>query len=263
MKAATVAILLWVAGATLSCAADPVWFEDHFATADGKPADFPGFKDPQASEPLPHAKGAGGAYTYSAFASGQKFDGYVLLGAKNGRGLIAKFARVQTTKTWRLADVPSGQILRFEMKGVVLGKPKRDEGNEGFGLSDNGASVHHLKDVNNIIWSFYRPRKEVGFIRPYVQWTGNRVSQPTADIHVPISTNPAQPDDFVIDCNPGGGVIAFRHNGETVYEFGDPKGLAELAEAPLAMVFNLTLDNVQTIEIAGWSLRLIDPNEKK
>lgn len=255
-----VAGLVWTA---LVRAADEVWFEDHFATADGKPAEYPGFKDFQATEPLPNAKGTGGGYNYFAYAYGQKFDGYVMLGAKKGQGLIAKFATVQTAKTWRLADVPAGKILRFEMKGVVVGKTKRDEVNEGFGLSDCGAIVHHLKDVNNIIWTFYRPRKEVGGIRPYVQWSGDRASVPTADISVNTSADTAKPDNFTIEYDPANDSITFLHNGESAYVFSDPKGMAALAEAPLAIVFCTTLDNIETIEMESWSLRLVDSGAKR
>ena len=243
-------------------AADTVWFADSFATADGRRAEYTGSKDLAATAPLPNARGAGGGYTYSAYACGRDFDGYVLLGAQGGAGLIAKFAMVQTTGTWRLADVPKGKILRLEMRGVAGGKPQRGECNEGFGLSDSAATVHHGKEVHNIIWTFYRPGQEPGGVRPYVQWAGSPYSADTAAIGARLSTNPYKPDDLAIEYDSGKGTIAFFHNRQTVYVFADPAGVAALAKVPLALVFRTALDNVQTIEMAGWSLKIVDAEAK-
>ena len=217
-----------------------------------------GAATPQATAPLPNAKGVGGDYRYSAFAQGWRYNGYVLLGVENGSGLAAKGAKAQTVKTWRLADVPKGKILRFEMRGVSAGKPRRAESNGGFGLSDNAATVIHTQDAHNIIWAFYRPGEKPGGVRPYLQWPGSRYSADTAKVNAKISNTRAKPDDLAIEYDPDKGSIAFLHNQQTIYVFTDPKGVEALSKAPLAIVFRINSDNIQTVEMAGWSLKLID-----
>jgi hypothetical protein len=245
-----------------SAAADTVWFEDAFATGGGKPAEHTGVKDPAATLPLPHVSGAGGDYLCSAYASGRDFDGYILRGANLGSGLIARFAMVQTTNTWRLADVPKGSILRFEMKGVSVGKAQRAEANEGFGLSDSRATVIHSKPAHNIIWTFYRPGQKPGGVRPYVQWPGNPYSSDTSPISAKLSTNPYKPDDLAIAYDPGKGAITFFHNRKPVYVFSDPQGIEALAKAPLAIVLRTNVNNIRQVEMAEWSLKLIDAVDK-
>ncbi|MDD5707063.1 MAG: hypothetical protein PHR35_14155 [Kiritimatiellae bacterium] len=241
-------------GFRLAEAADAVWFEDAFATADGRQADYPGTLDPQVVGVLPNATGVGGGYTWSAWANSHAMDGYVLLGANEGKGLAAKFAKVQTTNSWRLADVPTGMVLRFEMQGVAVGAARRSEANEGFGLSDGGAVVAHARPLHSIIWTFYRPGQRPGAVRPYVQWPGNPYSGETSKLAVPLSTDPYQPDDLAIEFEPAKGTIAFLHNGDVVYVFSNPEGIAALSRVPLPIVFSIGTDNIKTLSLAGWRL---------
>lgn len=261
-------LCLFMVSTAFSETGGATWFEGNFLTEDGSPLGYGGTRDYTEKETLQNTKGVGGDYVFSAIGKIPGFDGFVEVGSRNGAGLTIKNGEIQTANSWSLADVPRGKVLRFEAKGVYFDKDITDRessGYQGFGLSTDRAVINHdSKDDNGFFWTFYGVERGEDVIRPYVQMPERRFSQETKEIKAAISTDPQNPDTFVIEFDPQKECVRFFMNTVEIYSyFFDEVSLKQMLGSKIRIAYyDLDQGLGRSASFGSWSLQLVDSERK-